>query len=165
MLQGTNAGKSLGANLRGVRRHEVQWWYHCACFHLTRWQCCVDGLCRHQTCFGAGYPPLCSNLQSSSGIFSNTQCSRHNKIIRQTPQLLQPWSSPSHGKEEAPFLLHLHRHERDLALLQPFPAVGGVQWKTTGTGKTTSSLRSFLTARWSQNKLWTTPSHPSTISS
>lgn len=107
----------------------------------------------------------CSNLQSSLGIFSNTQCSRHNRIIRQTLRLLQPWSSPYQGKKEARFLLHLHPHEQDVALLQPFPTVGGVQWRTTDTRRTTSSLKSFLIAHWSQNKLEYTLSHPSTVSS
>ena len=47
---------------------------------------------------------------------------------------------------------------RTWQLLQPFPGMAVVQWRTTDIKRTTSSIGIFLVAHWYQNKLQTTPS-------
>lgn len=75
--EGSSAGKITQCWSQRMRRREFQPSHCCAGFHLTWWQCCMEEPCRHQTYFAVEYP-FCSNLLSSSGIFSNSQCSWHS---------------------------------------------------------------------------------------
>lgn len=154
MPQGTNAGKLLGASLRGVRfsggttvpafnsHTDNAVWMDCADIkHALVWNSLLIA-------------PVYNPLQGSSATLSTPGTTRQSDISL-VPQL---WSITYHGQEETSFLLHFHLHEHDLTLLKLFPAVGGVQWRNTDIKRATSSLGSFLITHWSQTKLWTAPS-------